>query len=59
MTLHPDGQRRAHEELDRVIGRDRLPNIKDRESLPYLAAIAKESLRWKVVTPLGTYHKYH
>ena len=45
MVLYPEVQKRAHEELDRVIGNDRLPSIQDRESLPYINAICKELMR--------------
>lgn len=31
MLLHPEVQKKAQEELDRVIGRDRLPELSDRE----------------------------
>ncbi|KAI0730583.1 cytochrome P450 [Earliella scabrosa] len=56
MTLYPDVQARAHEELDRVVGRDRLPSFEDRARLPYIANIVRESLRWKAVSPLGVPH---
>ncbi|KAJ7123313.1 cytochrome P450 [Mycena crocata] len=56
MALYPDVQRRAHQELDTVIGQNRLPQFDDRENLPYLSAIVKEILRWKAVTPLGVPH---
>ncbi|KAJ6498326.1 cytochrome P450 [Mycena vulgaris] len=56
MSLYPDVQRRAHQELDTVIGRSRLPQFDDRDNLPYLGAILKETLRWKAVTPLGVPH---
>ncbi|KAF7362830.1 Cytochrome P450 monooxygenase 67 [Mycena venus] len=56
MALYPDVQRRAHEELDTFVGRSRLPHFDDREKLPYLSAILKETLRWKAVTPLGVPH---
>ncbi|KAJ7075424.1 cytochrome P450 [Mycena belliarum] len=46
----------AQEELDRVVG-DRLPTYADQESLPYINAIVKESLRWELVIPLGVPHK--
>jgi hypothetical protein len=36
MILYPKVQRKIHEELDEVVGRDRLPNRKDQENLPYL-----------------------
>ncbi len=56
MSLYPDVQKKAHAELDDVVGHDRLPDFTDRESLPYLNAIIKESLRWMNVTPLGLAH---
>lgn len=51
MTWHPEIQQKAAEEIDRVVGTDRLPNIGDRGSLPYIEAIAKESLRWHPLIP--------
>jgi hypothetical protein len=30
MLLYPDVQKKAQEEIDRVVGRDRLPNLNDR-----------------------------
>lgn len=66
--MYPEVQKKAHEELDRVIGSGRLPEFEDRKSLPYLTAILKEVLRWHVVTPIGlphavvaddTYNGYH
>lgn len=53
--LHPAVQHKAQSELDKVIGRDRLPDFEDRPQLPYLDCVFKENLRWKVVTPLGKY----
>jgi cytochrome P450 len=53
MTLYPEVQRKAREEIDRVVGQDRLPNYKDRSSLPYIEAVLKEVLRWNPVAPLG------
>lgn len=54
MTLHPKVQKRAQEEIDAVVGSDRLPAFDDRPNLPYLEAIVKEVLRWNPVAPLGT-----
>ncbi|KAH9891042.1 cytochrome P450 [Cubamyces lactineus] len=45
MLEHPDIQVRAQEEIDRVVGTDRLPSYDDRESLPYVDAIMTEVLR--------------
>lgn len=41
MIRHPDVCVKAQEELDRVVGRDRLPNFEDRTSLPYCEALVK------------------
>ena len=45
MVLHPDVFRWAQDELDRVVGRSRLPDFGDRGSLPYLDCIIREVLR--------------
>ena len=45
MSLYPEVQQRAHKEIDRVIGTDRLPTFADRKNLPYVDAIVKEALR--------------
>ncbi|TCD61489.1 hypothetical protein EIP91_008372 [Steccherinum ochraceum] len=56
MMLYPSVQARAQQELDKVIGRDRLPEFSDRADLPYISAIVKETLRWKAIAPLGVAH---
>ena len=38
---YTDIQARAHAELDRVVGRDRLPTVEDERNLPYLRAVIK------------------
>lgn len=53
MLLYPDIQKKARDELDSVIGRDRLPTAEDRPSLPYVDAVCKEVLRWHPVLPAG------
>ncbi|KAK5043484.1 hypothetical protein LTR84_011953 [Exophiala bonariae] len=54
MCAFPEIQSKAHEELDRVVGRLRAPNANDNEeSLPYISALVKEVLRWRTVTVLG------
>lgn len=45
MVLYPDVQKKAQEEIDRVIGRDRLPEFEDEASLPYVSALVKEAMR--------------
>jgi hypothetical protein len=45
MILYPEAQRKAHEEINRVIGQDKLPDFSDRASLPYSEAIVYETMR--------------
>lgn len=56
MALFPDIQKIAQDEIDRVIGSDRLPTFEDRPFLPYVEALVKEVFRWHTVTPLGFPH---
>jgi hypothetical protein len=45
MILYPECQRKAQEEIDKVIGIGRLPEFDDRESLPYVEWLMQEVLR--------------
>ena len=56
MSLCPDVQKKAREELDAVVGPDRLPALVDRPKLPYINAIMKETLRWHTATPMAIAH---
>ncbi|EWZ79807.1 hypothetical protein FOWG_16135 [Fusarium oxysporum f. sp. lycopersici MN25] len=56
MTLFPEAQKKAQYEIDEVIGRDRLPTLSDRQSLPYVNALVKEVLRWHPVGPMCLPH---
>jgi cytochrome P450 len=53
MLVYPDVQRKAQEEIDRVIGHERLPEIDDAPQLPYVQSVANECLRWLPVAPVG------
>ncbi len=50
MVLHPQVLKKAHEEIDRVVGPKRLPDFEDRENLPYIEAIFQEVLRYEVTS---------
>ncbi|EJD49130.1 cytochrome P450 [Auricularia subglabra TFB-10046 SS5] len=56
MTLYPDVQRKAQEEIDALTGGERLPVYADREHLPYVNALVKEIHRWHPVLPIGLPH---
>ncbi|KAI0357867.1 cytochrome P450 [Trametes cingulata] len=57
MVCHPEVQKKAQAELDAVVGPHRLPDFDDQDSLPYVAAIIKECVRWGAVVPLGLVHR--
>lgn len=57
MAVFPEVLRKAQQEIDKVIGRERFPTFEDWESLPYTEAIMREILRWKPVLPLGVAHR--
>ncbi|KAF8797657.1 cytochrome P450 [Phlegmacium glaucopus] len=57
IVLHPQEFKKVQEELDRVVGRHRLPTIEDRPFLPYLECVLKEVLRWNPMVPLGMPHR--
>lgn len=54
MMLFPSVQEKAQEEVDRVVGADRLPTIDD--DLPYIRSCVKESIRWMPIAILGIQH---
>jgi cytochrome P450 len=53
LATFPDVQRKAQEEIDKVIGKHRLPLMEDERHLPYLWACRKELLRWMPAGILG------
>ncbi|EJF55653.1 cytochrome P450 [Dichomitus squalens LYAD-421 SS1] len=57
MASHPEVLHKAQAELDTVVGPHRLPEFDDMKSLPYVCALVKELLRWRVVVPLAVPHR--
>ncbi|CAH0004437.1 unnamed protein product [Clonostachys byssicola] len=56
MVKFPDILHKVQEEIDRVVGRDRLPQFEDRPNLPYVEAVVKEAFRWHPVAGMGVPH---
>jgi len=54
MVLHPEIQQKAWNEIDSVIGRERLPTFEDRSKLPFVENIVQETFRWMPVVPTGS-----
>lgn len=57
LAASPDVQKRAQEELLRVVGEDKSPSFEDEEDLPYIRAMGKEILRIRPPTNIGTPHR--
>ncbi|KAK3918723.1 Methyl farnesoate epoxidase [Frankliniella fusca] len=57
LLQHPEVQRRAQDELDRVVGRHRDPCLKDRHKLNYLKAVLMETQRLGNIAPVGVPHR--
>jgi len=53
---HPEVLMKARKEIDSVIRPGHLPDFEDEDSLPYITAIVKETLRWRDVTPIAVPH---
>ncbi|KAI0767399.1 cytochrome P450, partial [Fomes fomentarius] len=56
MSLYPDVLKKAHAELDAVVGPSRLPDFDDERSLVYVSAIIKEAQRRIPAVPTGIPH---
>ncbi|GJE98982.1 cytochrome P450 [Phanerochaete sordida] len=57
MLLYPHVQTAAQKALDDAIGRDRLPEIADKDAVPYITALMNECLRWRPPLPLALPHR--
>lgn len=53
MILFPEVQKRAQEEIDRVVGTEHPPTWEDEPRLQYVRGCVKESLRWMPTTLTG------
>ncbi|MER5739202.1 cytochrome P450 [Streptomyces sp. NPDC002262] len=51
LALHPEAQRRAHEEVDRVLA-GRRPGAADLDALPYTTRVLKEAMRLFPAAPV-------
>ncbi|KAI0351218.1 cytochrome P450 [Trametes cingulata] len=57
MTRHPDVLHKAQCEVDKAVGKERLPDFGDRRSLPYIDAMLEELYRWNPPLPLAIPHR--
>ncbi|KAF5307365.1 hypothetical protein FQR65_LT07082 [Abscondita terminalis] len=54
LCMFPEIHVRVQEEVDRVVGRSRLPTLDDRKNMPYTEAVIRESLRFDPVFTINT-----
>ncbi|XP_026470621.1 probable cytochrome P450 304a1 [Ctenocephalides felis] len=57
LMYRPDVQDKILEELDRVVGRGRLPNLDDRPHMPYTESCLRETMRIETLVPLNLPHR--
>ncbi|XP_064113300.1 cytochrome P450 2L1-like isoform X1 [Macrobrachium nipponense] len=56
MAAFPDVQRKLQQEIDKVLQKDVLPTLEDRQSMPYTEAVVNEVLRKSSLTNIGVAH---
>ncbi|KAL7949186.1 cytochrome P450 [Trichoderma barbatum] len=56
LAMNPEAQKKAQEEMDRVVGPLRLPTWEDSADLPYLRALIKELHRYSPLFAIGLPH---
>ena len=57
LVRNPDVQQKAADELAKIVGPDKKPQLSDRNQLHYIRAVINEVLRISSVIPLGVPHK--
>jgi hypothetical protein len=53
MLVYPAVQATAQAEIDRVVGKERLPELSDAPNMPYVQSVVNECLRWLPALTMG------
>ena len=54
--MFPDAQKAAQEEIDSVVGSERMPEMDDMPNCPYIRSCVKETIRWMPTIVIGSPH---
>ncbi|XP_077977545.1 steroid 17-alpha-hydroxylase/17,20 lyase-like [Glandiceps talaboti] len=57
LMTYPEKQKKIHQEIDAVVGRDRRPVYADHDKLHYLKAAMYESIRLHTIGPFSIFHR--
>ncbi|XP_067316993.1 cytochrome P450 2G1-like [Anolis sagrei] len=57
MLKYPEVEEKVHQEIDCIIGRNRVPAVKDKVNMPYTNAVIHEIQRLVDMLPVGLPHK--
>ncbi|XP_046391136.1 methyl farnesoate epoxidase-like [Ischnura elegans] len=57
LLKHPEVRKKAVDQLDRVVGKGRIPSLGDRANCPYVEAVIMEVLRRSNVVPVDIPHR--
>ncbi|QRV87494.1 cytochrome P450 family protein [Ceratobasidium sp. AG-Ba] len=53
----PESQQRARAEIDGLYDEDTLPKWRDEQSMPFVRAVVKETIRWRPPLPIAVPHR--
>ena len=56
MAAYPEVQQKVFDDIEAIIGRNRLPKLEDRKKLPYVEATIAEAMRFAHPVPLAIPH---
>ncbi|KAJ6516422.1 cytochrome P450 [Mycena sanguinolenta] len=56
LVAYQEAQKKAQDEIDRVVGEDRMPTLEDLEQMPYVRALILELHRFRPNNPLSIPH---
>ena len=56
LLKHPDAMKRVQEEIDKIVGSDRLPEMTDKTEMPFTQAVVYECMRLAAPVPMGVMH---